>query len=471
MSTPQPQVGADAVAAPIAAEAGVATNMPVPRTSAAMPGAVMPGAASPDTGAAEEGSMISPPGARPLRVAMVGQKGVPATYGGVEHHVEHLGRLLAEREDLEVTVYCRRSYGHRAGSRYHGMRLVDTPAWGGKHLDTISHSFTSTVHALFSGADIVHYHALGPGLVAPLVRYLTRRRVVLTVHGLDHQRAKWRGPATSVLGLAYRMSGRVPHRVVTVSRALAERYRADFGCAPAYVPNGVPTPVPAPLPERLRTEYGLEPGRYVLFVGRVVPEKRPDLLIQAARSLPDDVKVVIVGGSAFTEDYLAELVALAGADPRIVLPGFLYGDELAGVYQHAAVFVQPSDLEGLPLTLLEAVSHGIPVLASDIDPHREVLAPCRSGAHRTFPRGNLAALTTALAAMWSDRERLREFAVHEAPDLVAPYQWPAAADAVAAVYHSVARDRATQNLTLRGRGRRRPGVSSPAPSPPRRTLS
>ncbi|MGL4176802.1 MAG: glycosyltransferase, partial [Dermatophilaceae bacterium] len=178
---------------------------------------------------------------------------------------------------------------------------------------------------------------------------------------------------------------------------------------------------------------------------------------------PDDVTVVIVGGSAFTDGYLAELAAMADDDPRIVLPGFLYGDELAGVYQHAALFVQPSDLEGLPLTLLEASSYGIPVLASDIDPHREVLAPCRCGAHRTFPRGDLDALAAALAAMWHDRERLRGAAAREAPDLVAPYRWPAAADAVAAVYRSVTRDRATPSRPRPVRGRRRPGAVPPTP--------
>ncbi|MGL5911692.1 MAG: glycosyltransferase family 4 protein, partial [Phycicoccus sp.] len=356
MTTSQPSVAADAPTAPAMPDAGTGPTEPGAPTATAMPDA---GTGSVAAGPVAPPSPPSPHG-RPLRVAMIGQKGVPATYGGVEHHVEQLGQLLAERDDVEVTVYCRRSYGHRAGSRYHGMRLVATPARGGKHLETIAHSLTSTVHAIFSGADVVHYHALGPGLVAPLVRYLTRRRVVLTVHGLDHQRAKWRGPASSVLALAHRLSGRVPHSVVTVSRALTDHYDTEFGCRPVYVPNGVADPVPAPLPHRLRAELGLEPGRYVLFVGRVVPEKRPDLLVRAARSLPDDVKVVIVGGSAFTDDYLAELTALSHGDPRVVMPGFLYRDELAGVYQHAAVFVQPSDLEGLPLTLLEAVSYGIP---------------------------------------------------------------------------------------------------------------
>lgn len=368
---------------------------------------------------------------------MIGQKGVPATYGGVEHHVEQVGRLLAQREDVEVTVYCRRQYGSDLSGEYKGMRLVRTPTLASKHLEAISHSLTSTVHALLSGVDVVHYHALGPAMVAPLVRYLSRGKVVLTVHGLDHERAKWKGPASQVLNLAHRMSGHVPDAVVTVSRALTEHYERRFDCGPVYVPNGVTAPAPHEIAERLRTEHGIEPGRYVLFVGRVVPEKRVDLLVGAAHLLPADVKVVVVGGSSFSQDYVAEITALAANDPRIVLPGFLYKAELAGLYTHAAAFVQPSDVEGLPLTLLEAASYGIPVLASDIAPHREILAGCRCRAHRTFPQGDGAALATELVAMLDDREDLRRQAAREAATLVAPYNWTAAADALVHVYGSV----------------------------------
>lgn len=368
---------------------------------------------------------------------MIGQKGLPATYGGIEHHVEQVGRLLAARPDVEVTVYCRRQYCSDVGPEYLGMRLVCTPTLATKHLEAISHSVTSTVHALMSGADVVHYHALGPGLVAPLVRYLSRGKVVLTVHGLDHERAKWKAPASQVLDLAHRMSGHVPDAVITVSHALTQHYDERFACGPVYVPNGVPQPVPSAISERLRSEHGLEPGRYVLSVGRIVPEKRADLLVRAARSLPPDVKVVIVGGSSFSEDYVAEIAALAGDDPRIVLPGFLYRDELAGVYANAAVFVQPSDVEGLPLTLLEATSYGIPVLASDIAPHREILAECRCRAHRMFPQGDMGALAEQLVTMVDDREALRREASYEGSFLVAPYSWAAAADALVEVYRTI----------------------------------
>lgn len=376
--------------------------------------------------------------ARPIRVAMIGQKGVPATFGGIEHHVEEIGRLLAQRDDVEVTVYCRKSYDTHRIDEHLGMRLVWTPTFGSRHLDAISHSVSSTIHALTHGADVVHYHAIGPGLVAPLARYFSRAKVVLTVHGLDHERGKWKGGlASAVLGLAHRISGRVPDRVVTVSKDLEQHYATEFHCNPAYVPNGVPAPRRLSVPERLREEFGLEAGRYVLFVGRMVPEKRPDLLIEAMRVLPHDVKVAMVGGSSFTDEYMAHIRDLAARDPRVVLPGYLYGDDLAALYANAAMFVQPSDLEGLPLTLLEAVSYGVPVLASDIAPHEQILASCTCPAHRTFRAGDQQALVTALAEMLDAQEDLRAVATAEASELVAPYQWDSAAEDLAEIYREL----------------------------------
>ena len=150
---------------------------------------------------------------------MVGQKGLPATFGGIEHHVEQLGTRLADLGH-EVTVYCRSTYGNAPNGEYRGIRLRNAPTVGTKHLDAIVHSATSTAMAMAAGADVVHYHALGPGLLAPLPRFLSRSKVVLTVHGLDHERSKWGRAAQAVLGTAHWMSGRVPNRVVVVSKAL-----------------------------------------------------------------------------------------------------------------------------------------------------------------------------------------------------------------------------------------------------------
>lgn len=373
---------------------------------------------------------------RPLRVAMIGQKGVPATFGGIERHVEELGARLAERGAV-VTVYCRRSYAQDVPPAHRGMRLIVTPTVASKHLDALVHSLTSTVHALVSGTDVVHYHALGPGLAAPLSR-LARAKVVLTVHGLDQERAKWSGLAQRVLGAAYWMSGHVPQAIVTVSKALAQRYADDFGRTAVYIPNGVAGATFDQPMGRLGTEFGLEPGRYVLFVGRIVPEKRPDLLLRAARHLPDGVKVVIVGDSSFSDDYVDAMKEAAGADERVVLPGYLFGSELAAAFENAAVFVQPSDVEGLPLTLLEALSYGVPIVASDIAPHKEVVSLCQCPGHRIFPAGDPDALgrelVTALGLGTADRAVVKE----DCDRLLAPYDWDRSAEALLGLYSDLA---------------------------------
>ncbi len=378
---------------------------------------------------------------RPIRVAMIGQKGLPATFGGIEHHVEELGARLVE-QGVDVTVYCRESYVHADGrgelpERYRGMRLVVTPTVPSKHLDAIVHSLTSTIHAIRSGADVIHYHALGPGLVAPVARFGSRAKVVLTVHGLDHERAKWSGPAQAVLSLAHWMSGNIPDAVVTVSQSLAEHYRSEFGVDPAYIPNGVAEPRPGPLPEHLRKDYGLEPGGYVLFVGRIVPEKRPDLLITALAEVPQDIKVAIVGDSSFSDEYVASLRAMGKSDPRVVFPGYVYGDDLGALYSNAAAFVQPSDLEGLPLTLLEGISYGLPVVASDIPPHHEVLDACDCGAHRMFRAGDASSLAQALRGVLEDPVLSGRAARAEAVDLLRPYRWGHAVTELADLYRKV----------------------------------
>jgi glycosyltransferase involved in cell wall biosynthesis len=372
---------------------------------------------------------------------MIGQKGLPATFGGIERHVEELGSRLVD-EGVQVTVYCRSGYCASEDSDvpeyYRGMHLVTTPTVPSKHLDAIVHSLTSTIHAIRSGHDIIHYHALGPGLVSPVARFGSRAKVVLTVHGLDQDRAKWSRPAQAVLGLAYWMSGHVPDTVVTVSRALAEHYQSHFGVDAAYIPNGVAAPTPGPLPERFTREYGLTPGGYILFVGRIVPEKRPDLLVEALAQLPDDVSVAIVGDSSFSDEYVDRLREMGLRDPRVVFPGFVYGEELGALYSNAAVFVQPSDLEGLPLTLLEAVSYGLPIVASDIAPHQEVLGACDCGAHRMFRAGDASDLAAALSGVLADLELSQRAARLEADELLRPYRWPAAVSELARLYRRMA---------------------------------
>ncbi|CCH78156.1 conserved hypothetical protein [Nostocoides japonicum T1-X7] len=361
---------------------------------------------------------------------MIGQKGLPASYGGVEHVVSETGRRLADRGH-RVTVFTRTTYANPPTSPYFGMEVVPTPALNTKHLDAISHSATSTTRALFSGCDIFHYHALGPGLMAPLPRALARGKVVLTVHGLDHERAKWGLGARAVLGLAHWMSPRVPDRTIVVSKALQQHYAEQFDRPTDYIPNGVTAPSPASVAPV--EDFGLRPGGYVLQVGRVVPEKGASLLLDAFRLVDRDVQLAIVGDTSWTEEYAREVREKAARDPRVVLTGYAYGDTLRALYANAALFTQPSFVEGLPLTLLEAASHGLPVVCSDIAPHCEVLAG-GSSAGRTFRVGDREDLARVLTEMIDLRETLGPSARTQRDEILRRYDWDSATDQLEQVY-------------------------------------
>jgi glycosyltransferase involved in cell wall biosynthesis len=418
-----------------------------------------------------EGSVQDVDGWRPLDIAMIGQKGLPATYGGIEHHVEELGARLAARGH-RVRVYCRDSYDEDAAGRgetYRGMTLHRAPTIGTKHLDAIVHSATSTVMALAARSDVVHYHALGPGLCAPLPRYLSRAGVVLTVHGLDHQRAKWGRAAQTVLGTAHWMSGRVPNRTVVVSQTLREHYAQEFGRDATYIPNGVDQPAAESFTsEQHLAPFGLQPYSYALFVGRLVPEKAVDQLLEAYAKVPGDRRLVVVGDSSFTDDFTERLRQLGARDPRVLFTGFTFGDALDALYRYAGAFVQPSLLEGLPLTLLEAASYGVPVVASDIPPHLEVLGRESGPGRRIVPVGNRAALAAGIATALgveapdpaSAQAAERAGAGLLRSEVLAGYSWAAATEQLERVYLDVARParsrrtaRASTHGTVGGAGR------------------
>lgn len=375
-----------------------------------------------------------------MRIAFIGQRGVPATFGGIEHHVEEIGARLADRGH-DVTVFCRTNYtSTERPDRYRGMRLCHLPTVGSKHFDAIVHSALSTVSAIGGGRfDILHYHALGPGLVAPLPRYLSASRVVLTVHGLDDERAKWGRVASAVLRTAGWMSARVPDATIVVSRALQAHYAARHGRDAVHIPNGVDEPEPQPARE-IVDRFGLRPGDYLLFVGRLVPEKAPDLLIRAFGQIPGDLRLVIAGGSSFSDSYVDDVSRLAAGDARVLLTGYVYGDTLQELYANAAAFVLPSSLEGLPLTLLEAASHGTPVVASAIPPHLEVLGGDAAG-QRLFPPGDEAALVGAITRCIADPAGERAGAKVLRRRILQDYSWKAAVDATEAVYRQVLRAR------------------------------
>lgn len=372
-----------------------------------------------------------------MRIAMIGQRGMPATFGGIERHVEELGAELVERGH-DVTVFCRPYYVPDRPVCHRGVALRYLPTVSTKHFDAICHSGLSTAAALARRFDIVHYHALGPGLLAPLPRWLSSAKVVLTVHGRDDQRAKWGVTARSVLRTASWMSARVPDATIVVSKELDLFYASRYGRATDYIPNGVVSRERRPS-TALTRDLGLKRDRYLLFVGRLVPEKAPDLLIRAFRHVEGDLRLALVGGSSFSTSYVRQLRDLAAADPRVSLVGFQYGHALDELYTNAAAFVLPSALEGLPLTLLEAGSFGAPIVASDIPPHLEILGNRDRPGRRIFASGDEAELVDAIRRAIDDPAGERAGADSFRGHIVAGYRWGDNAERTEQVYRRILR--------------------------------
>ncbi len=376
---------------------------------------------------------------KPASIAFIGQRGVPATIGGIEHHVEEIGSRLVARGH-EVTVYTRANYSADRVTEHRGMRVRYIPTAPTKHLEALVHSGLSTGVAMLPGAhraDILHYLAIGPSVFTPFPRALTRRGVVLTIHGLDYDRDKWGLGARTALKSAGWISAHVPHATITVSKNLAVFYQQRYGRAAHYIPNGVAAPVPR-APQLITERFGLQGGDYALFLGRLVPEKAPDLLVRAFRTVDTASRLVIAGGSSFTDQYVHELELLAARDPRVLLVGSVHGELLQELYTNAAMFVLPSRLEGLALTLLEAASYRLPLLASDIPPNREVIGDDGPGG-RLFASGDEHALATALAATLGDLDAERAGAARLGDRVVRDYDWEAATTATEEVYEQVMR--------------------------------
>ena len=371
------------------------------------------------------------PRIKSLRIAMIGARGVPATFGGVEHHVEELGSRLAARGH-EVTVFSRSNYVEDRRDEYRGMKLRHLPTVGTKHLDAIVHSTISTLDAMRRGFDVIHYHAVGPGIPAMVPRLLSRSKVALTVHGLDGDRAKWGSGAQKVLKMAEWLSAKVPNATIAVSNDLANHYSDRYSTKAWHVPNGVHAVESKPADE-ITKRFGLKKGNYVLFVGRMVPEKAPDALVRAFHKLPGDVRLVMAGDSSYTNEFVQSLRREAGADERVIFPGYVYGDTLNELYSNAGAFVLPSYLEGLPLTLLEAISYGAPVITSDIPPHLEILGHDGPG-HRLFPCGDEDALVAALREAFQNQDLEQMGAQVFKEEVLRRYCWDSAAEATEEVY-------------------------------------
>ena len=333
-----------------------------------------------------------------LRIAMVGTRGMPANYGGVETVVDVLARQLVLRGH-EVTVFCRSEDYDRHPPMIDGVKLVYLPASTSPGVGAMIHALRAAVYCIGRDFDIIHFHALGPGMMSIISRIFTKSTVVVTVHGRDDKRDKWSRSVRALLRVAASISARVPHSTLVVSQTLADEYADEFRRTTTVVPNSTHA-IKTVAPGETLARYGLLQHNYFVSVGRLVPEKAPHETIKAYKEAMTDMPLVMVGGAAGTESYVEHLHELADGDENIIFTGPIYGDELAEVLTNAGGFVTSSHLEGLPTALIEAGRAALPILASDIPPHREILnTDVGIDGRRLYSTGSveeLAALMTAV---------------------------------------------------------------------------
>ncbi len=309
---------------------------------------------------------------------MIGHKRVPSREGGVEIVVEELSTRMVQ-QGSSVTCYNRRGH-HVSGKEfdgedlreYKGVRIRKVFTINRKGLAAMSASVTAAFHAIFGRYDIVHFHAEGPCAMLWLPK-LFGKRCIATIHGLDHRRTKWGWFARRYLMLGEKCAVKYADEMIVLSRNMQEYFRRIYGRETSYIPNGVSRAV-SRAADLITRRFGLKKDSYLLFVGRIVPEKGLTYLLDAFGRVKTDKKLVIVGGSSDTEDFMNELKSMSRMDNRVLWTGFIQEQQvLSELYSNAYIFILPSDLEGMPLSLLEAMSYNNCCLISDIPECVEVV--------------------------------------------------------------------------------------------------
>jgi glycosyltransferase involved in cell wall biosynthesis len=311
-----------------------------------------------------------------MKIAVIGSKGLPAKQGGIERHCEELYPKMVT-QGHSVDLFARQSYAQCCDSKPYqvkGVRVIPLPSPIEGGLEVMVSCALAAMATSGTRYDIVHFHALGPALFSWIPKLVSSAKVVVTCHGLDWQRAKWGKFSGHLLRKGESTAIRYADGLIVVSEELRSYFRNTYEREAVYISNA-PGGFDASDPDfSYGKSLGLEQGRYIVFLGRLVPEKRPDLLIQAFQKLETKGwKLAIVGGSSDTNDFMIQTMESAKGNPNIIFTGQLVGERLAEIVRGAGLFVLPSDLEGLPLAMLEGMQEGVPVLASDIPVHQQLI--------------------------------------------------------------------------------------------------
>ena len=356
-----------------------------------------------------------------LHIAMFGHKRIPSREGGIEVVVTELSTRMAA---LGNNVTCFNRSGHHVSGHqfdeakladYNGVRLKNVWTLDKKGLAAMTASVSAAFRTAFGKYDIVHIHAEGPAFMCWLPK-LFGKRVIVTIHGLDWARAKWGRFASWYIKKGEKNAARHADEVIVLSKGVQEYFLKTYGRQTVFIPNGVNKPEGKDADEIVKL-WGLRKDGYVLFLGRLVPEKGIHYLLEAWKNISTTKKLVIAGGSSDTSDYMTKLKELAGEN--VIFTGFQQGRVLEELYSNAYVYVLPSDLEGMPLSLLEAMSYGNCCLVSDIEECTQV-----TGDHAVvFGKGNTEDLRKKLQELLDDPDKVKGFKDEASDYICTRYSW------------------------------------------------
>lgn len=358
-----------------------------------------------------------------MKIAMIGHKRIPSREGGVEIVVEELATKMAA-EGHEVYAYNRA--GHHVsgaendveiGKMYRGVHIITIPTSEKKSLNATLYSILATLHAIFHHYDVIHYHASGSCAMLWLPHFLGIRTVA-TIHGIDSQRAKWGGFATRYLEFGEKCAAKYADELIVLSEGNKQYFKERYGREATLIPNGVSEPEVQEA-DIITEQFGLEKDGYILFLARIVPEKGLHYLIKAYKQINTDKKLVIVGGTSHSNDYVSKIKRAARDDDRIMLLGFQQGKVLEELYSNAYLYVLPSDVEGMPISLLEAMSYGNCCLVSDINETAGVVAD--KGI--TFKQGDVEDLKNKLIQLLDDKHEVKSYKKQAAEYILSKYNW------------------------------------------------
>ena len=358
-----------------------------------------------------------------MKIAMIGHKRIPSREGGIEIVVEALATKMVE-EGHDVYVYNRK--GHHVsgaendvevGNEYKGIHIITIPTSEKKSLNATIYSILATLHAIFRHYDVIHYHASGSCAMIWLP-HLLGIRTVATIHGIDSQRAKWGGFATRYLEFGEKCAAKYADELIVLSEGNKQFFKDKYGREATLIPNGIDKPEVIAA-EEITEQFGLEKDGYILFLARIVPEKGLHYLIKAYKQIRTDKKLVIVGGTSHTNDYVSKIKRAAREDDRIMLLGFQQGKVLEELYSNAYLYVLPSDVEGMPISLLEAMSYGNCCLVSDINETAGVV----QDKGITFKKGDVEDLKEKLTQLLDNQSEVHSYKEQAADFVLSKYNW------------------------------------------------